>query len=313
MKNLAASYLKVDYNLRPAKQIERRMILDTFHNLGTVGFPIRDYKYVGFGSIYFVDFVMFHKLLGIRKLLSIEADARITKRVEFNRPFEPISIEMKRASEVIPEFDNDQKYILWLDYDNRIDEEIVSDVALASYHLSSGSFFLITVDIRPPENGDNPMEWMKYYDEQVGRFLDYDLTIENFNKSNLAKTNSKILFNAISSGPTARNVRFMPLFSFEYADSCPMLRVGGVVGGSHENRMLDACDFSKSSFVMRQKEDEPYKIRVPRLTPKERLYLDGYMPCQDKWKPKDFELKIEDVQSYREIYRYYPSYAELLL
>ena len=70
MKNLSASYLKVDYNLRPAKQIERRMILDTFHNLGTVGFPIRDYKYVGFGSIYFVDFAMFHKLLGIRKLLS---------------------------------------------------------------------------------------------------------------------------------------------------------------------------------------------------------------------------------------------------
>ncbi len=154
---------------------------------------------------------------------------------------------------------------------------------------------------------------MKYYDEQVGRFLDYDLTIENFNKSNLAKTNSKILFNAISSGLTARNVRFMPLFSFEYADSCPMLTVGGVVGGDHENRMLAACDFSKSSFVRRHKEDEPYKIRVPRLTPKERLYLDGHMPCQDKWKPKDFELKIEDVQSYREIYRYYPSYAELLL
>ena len=54
-------------------------------------------------------------------------------------------------------------------------------------------------------------------------------------------------------------------------------------------------------------------IRVPKLTRKERLYLDGAMPCADGWLPEEFELSQEDVAAYREIYRFCPAYAELLL
>ena len=37
------------------------------------------------------------------------------------------------------------------------------------------------------------------------------------------------------------------------------------------------------------------------------------MPCADKWIPADFELSSENVRAYREIYRFCPTYAELML
>src|SRR5689334_16559424 len=94
------SYLKVAYDLRPAKQVERRMLLDCLQRLARVGFDLPDYQYTGFGSIHFVDFVMLHKLLGMRNLLSVEYSAAIEKRVEFNKPFGLINIEMKSISDV---------------------------------------------------------------------------------------------------------------------------------------------------------------------------------------------------------------------
>ena len=33
----------------------------------------------------------------------------------------------------------------------------------------------------------------------------------------------------------------------------------------------------------------------------------------DGWQPPDFDLDSEDIKKYREIYRFFPAYAELLL
>ena len=108
------SSLKVPYDLRPAKQIERRMLVDGFQRLAQAGFPIRDYQYTGFGSLYFVDFVLFHKLLGIHRMLTVEHDQSLADRVEFNRPFDCVEIAMKSAGEVIPSLARDLRHILWL-------------------------------------------------------------------------------------------------------------------------------------------------------------------------------------------------------
>jgi len=60
MSAATESYLKVAYDLRPAKQIERRMFIDGLQRLALAGFDIGDYQYTGFGSIFFVDFILFH-------------------------------------------------------------------------------------------------------------------------------------------------------------------------------------------------------------------------------------------------------------
>ena len=107
------SWKKVNYQLRPAKQLERRIMLDTFIAMAQCGFRLRKYKYIGFGSIFFYDFVLFHKLLGIDKMLSIEHDYEAESRVQFNKPFRDVEIKMGRSDEILPVMDMKEEYLAW--------------------------------------------------------------------------------------------------------------------------------------------------------------------------------------------------------
>jgi prepilin-type processing-associated H-X9-DG protein len=308
------SYRKVAYDLRPAKQVERRMLIDTLQILMANDFPIRDYQYTGMGSIYFFDFVLFHKLLGVRKMLSVEWDKTIPARIDFNKPYADIAVEMEAIGDVLPTLDTDTKHLLWLDYDDRLTETAVNDAVFAARHVPAGSILLITVDVEPPSDGKSPAEWRLYYEEQAKQYFQFDWDDSAFSLSALPRTNARILFNAIESGLASRkSVRFKPLFNFWYADGHAMLTVGGMIASDVEESRLNGCDFSRSSFLRFDVDSSPFEIRPPKLTRKERLLLDHHMPCADDWKPAEFELKKEELDAYREIYRFYPAYAELLV
>ena len=61
---LSGSYNAIDYRLRPAKHAERAMLVEAAARLRFS--DLQNYRYVGFGSIYFSDFEIFHKVLGIK-------------------------------------------------------------------------------------------------------------------------------------------------------------------------------------------------------------------------------------------------------
>lgn len=312
MSTPTRSYEKVFYDLRPAKQVERRMLLDAFGRMMNGGIPIRSYQYTGMGSIYFFDFVLFYKLLGMRQLLSVEYDVSITKRVAFNRPFRTVRVEMAPIGEVIPHLPGDRRHLLWLDYDSRIDGTCLRDSAAAAYHLSPGSILLVTVDAEPP-SGSGPTEWYEYYREQAGDYLPMDLDESAFGLSRLPSINARTLCSAIESGVAIREeVRYLPLFAFSYADGHEMVTVGGMIGGEAEEAELAACDWTDASYIRVESNAELCRIRVPRLTRRERLYLDQYMPCDQGWHPRDFELSEEELEAYRDIHQFYPLYGELL-
>ncbi len=314
MSEPSESYLRVQYELRPSKQVERRMIIDGLRKLSLMGFEVEDYKYIGFGSIYFVDFILFHKFLSIDKMLSVEKSIHIKDRVHFNKAFDCIEIQMKPVNEVIPSLSADLKYILWLDYDENLSREMVEDIRMAATYLSVGSVLLITVDVEPP-GGDKagPKEWKEYFEEHAAKYLGL-LEIEEFGKSNLPRINVEIITRVIKDGLTGRIVEFIPIFNFEYADGHRMITVGGIIGTSTEKRRISGSKLNQTVYYRRNlKKEEPYYIRVPRVTRKERLFLDSAMPCDDNWTPGTFEMSEKDVQAYREIYRFFPAYAELLL
>lgn len=308
------SYRKVFYDLRPAKQVERRMIVDVLQELGEGGFHLRDYEYTGFGSIYFVDFILLHRLLGLRKLLSVEIAESAESRVQFNKPFGDVKVRMGAIGDVLPSLDRDQRRILWLDYDHRLIPTDLQDLVVAGQVLAPGSIVLITVDVEPRSEAESPSNLQRYYEDIASDFLPFDLEPEAFTHSQLAHTNARIILNAIRQGVVARpSVGYLPLFSFTYSDGHRMLTVGGLIGGDAHVRQIEGTRLSSLPFVRRNGEDAPYEIKVPRLTRKERSYLDRHMPCADNWLPSEFELPAEEVLQYREIYRYYPVYAELLL
>ena len=313
MTSETKSYEKVFYDLRPAKQVERRMMMDAFGRLMNGGVSLRDYQYTGMGSIYFFDFVLFYKLLGLRSMLSVEIEHSIRNRVLFNRPFKAVDIEMAPIGEVIPLLNKDGQHILWLDYDTRITADALADVSAAAFHLSKGSLLLVTVDAESPTDGDGPKEWFEYYRDQAGEFLPHEFDESAFALSRLADSNARIVVNAIKSGLSARaGLSYLPLFGFSYADGHEMITVGGMIGSPVEKRILAGCGFDAVSYTRTKPDEALYRIRVPRLTKRERLLLDQNMPSEPGWKPEEFELKPEEVEAYREIHQFYPHYGELL-
>lgn len=306
------SYLKVPYDLRPAKQVERRMLIDSFQRLAHAGFRIADYQYVGFGSIYFVDFILFHKLLGIRKLLSVEYDTQIGKRIRFNKPFKEIDIRIAPIGDVIPTLSPDLKHILWLDYDDLIRREHLDDVLQAAINLSVGSILLVTVDVEAP-SGENPAEWRVHYQTEAEEYLGAKSRIGDYAEAKLAGLNVHIISQVIKRGLVERPVEFLPLFNFLYKDGHRMATVGGMIVTNTEKRTVKASSIDEATYYRDDLKSPPYEIRVPRLTRKERMHLDCSMPCADTWLPREFELSRDEVLAYREIYRFFPAYAELLL
>ena len=315
MSEPAKSYEKVHYEFRPAKQVERRMLLDAFQKLAAAGFPVADYQYTGLGSIYFIDFIMFHRYLGIHKMVSVEHSPDIEKRVRFNRPFSLVKIEIGDVRDYIPRLSPDIKHILWLDYDHVLTAETLDAVLMSTAHLRCGSILLVTVDVEPPGLPDGrPEDWKEHYLQEAGRFLGPKPAVKDFAKSRLPALNAMILDKAFREGLAGReNVRFCPLFHFLYADGHQMVSVGGMIGRDGDEARLRMLDRRQLPFLRESLLGEPHMIRVPLVTRKERLYLDAAMPCRKGWKPRDFEFGDTEVEEYCKIYKYYPAYTETLL
>jgi len=327
MSRWSRSFLSVQYDLRPAKQVERRIFIESFQLLAEAGFPIRDYQYTGMGSIHFVDFAMFHKYLGISRLVSVEIEADIDERLKFNTPYAGCVevISNQPIGEYIPKLAKDRMHVLWLDYDNVLSGEMLRDVAQATTLLSDSSVLLVTVETEPPKYEEGKRKGQKmdakdtrmYFEEVVEGFADYLVdtwTDDAFEWDKLPDINALLLKKAIAEGLKGRpSGCFIPLFHFLYSDGHRMLTMGGVVGIEKDRRKIKKSRLAKMDYVSLSFDEGPFWISIPKITRKEKLHLDSNMPAKPGWKPKEFEMSDQDVENYRKIYRFFPSFAELFL
>jgi Putative O-methyltransferase len=305
------------------------MIVDALQRLEAAGFPIVDYQYTGFGAIYFVDFILLHKLLGMNKLVSLERQGSLASRMAFNRPFSCVEIKMVPASSEIPNLSRDIRHIVWLDYDGVLHKDFLSDIQSAVTILPAGSILLVTVDVEPPEDHDykpvdpnfdssketlGPKHWRRYFEHHASAYLKLGLSENDFGASKLGLRTTEILKAAFTRSIVARlQMEFLPMFHFIYKDSHWMLSMGGMIGGRTEKRQLRSSTLADTVYYRRNFDLPPFEITVPRLTRKERIYLDREMPCAEGWVPKDFDLDPDEARRYKDIYRFLPAFAEILL
>ncbi len=159
----------------------------------------------------------------------------------------------------------------------------------------------------------NPTAWMRHFNTEARGFIWRGANRSDFARDALPTTNARILKAAIDEGLQTRDAKFIDMFSFLYADGHRMLSLGGMIGTDDDERRVRSLDKKELFFLKDNITAEPFKIRVPLVTRKERHYLDQNMPCAKDWAPHEFEMKPEDVEDYRTIYRYYPAYTEMLL
>ncbi len=307
---MSGSGKRIHYELRPSKQVERRMFVDVFQQLKELGFPISKYQYTGLGSFYFTDFILFHKHLGINKMVSVENDTSINKRVKFNKPYKSIDVISDDIATYLPMLNKERKHLLWLDYDNRINDDILTDISTACSELPAGSILLISLNVTAP--GADESEWRKYYIDNCHNYWNETNAPQPVLEANIPTHNLDFIRTAIKDSLDTRGEIFHPLFNIIYRDGATMLTLGGIIDRPKLRKQLSSIPKHRFHFLRRDLNDPPYIIRFPVMTRRERYYIDAHMPKKAAWSPAAFEMTEEKINQYRDIYRYYPDYAELV-
>jgi len=312
---MAESYRKINYGLRPAKNIERKMLCEALHKLSHFA-PVETYRYIGFGSTYFSDFTLFHKSLGIEDMFSIERDEHHKVRFEFNRPFKCIQIEFGESNDILPSLQWNRKTILWLDYDTQLDDTMLTDTSCFCASAVPGSVIIVTVNAQTYAQ-EGPQDRLQTLKEQVGREkVPLGITGKDLKGWEKAGVYRKIITNEVAQTLTQRNggleigsqIKYKQLFNFHYADDAKMLTVGGLLYEENQADIVDKCAFKNLSFV--SSNDIPYKIEIPNLTYRELRRLDEHLPVEDVKNLQVAPIPKEDVEKYARVYRYFPTFAE---
>lgn len=318
----------VHYSLRPAKNIERKMMGEAFARLAPLC-PLSKYRYIGFGSEFFNDFALYHETLGIRDMLSIEHDVERVPRCEFNRPYKCIKVEPGTASEVLPKLKWEPRSIVWLDYVDKLKHTIIEDIKLVVSQAASGSLLVWSMNAEPwdqaiDKDTGNPLPKSELPPYQKRRL------IETMNPTKvptewipgalsgweLAGVYYKLISGAVKTSLDDRNASAKPAdkltfhqcFHFRYADGQRMLTVGGVLLNPADAAILGADPFLGLPFI--RKAGEALEIKPPILTGREVRHLSRLFPHDDVKTDAPEWLAAEEVKSFQQVYRYYPVYAE---
>jgi len=309
------SYEKINYALRPAKAVERKMLCDSFLRLSEFS-HISDYQYIGFGSAYFSDFSLFHKRLGIDKMISIEHDDDQKERFEFNNPFNCIDIKYGEASKVLPSLNWDIRSIVWLDYDYSLSYSVLNDLYYLISNIPTGSMFLVSVNCTSASCRKNRVEVLQDKLKEYKNHIPPSTTSDQMAKWGTAATFRDVINNMIkhciidrnSCRPSGTHFLYSQIFNFHYKDGAPMLTVGGVFYDEGNKEQFEKCCFSNFDFY--KDEEEDFLIEIPNLTFKELRELDAQLPSKELEEVELPGVKKEDISKYSKIYRHFPTFAE---
>ncbi|KZD25493.1 O-methyltransferase [Tardiphaga robiniae] len=310
------SFEAINYMLRPNKNVERKLFVATLKKLHSQ-FDIPNYRYVGFGSMWFSDFILMHRVFNICDLVTIENQKSRQKRVEFNKPFACISVRMDEASVALGEVLDDKKpSIVWLDYDGPLKNAVTGDLETAVGAMSSGSMLLVSVNalvdqLRGHKADDEEVSPEAYLadicDDEGLLKCGNQLTLNDF-----PLLAAKIIHDRIKAAVLEKQpgCEYIPIWSYRYADGATMVTVGGMIANSADRTKLEDSGVLSLSVATGL---TIFDIELPILTEKEKRALDKLLPSAGKldWKKLEFELRPSEVEAYQRFYLEYPIFGEL--
>lgn len=311
---MSGSFNRIDYSVRPSKYAERRMLRDIFRRLTPFCSPDL-YRYVGFGSVWFADFTLFHRSLGVRDMISIESATSAEERVKDNAPFN-INILMGRSEKWLPKIDWEKKQFLWLDYDDAIDANKVSDADVVSRKASSGTVYAATFradaakQLRKEETDTDIVDdFSQSFEEGLvpSEIFEDDLSGYPF-----AKLSRDIILAKIEDSLDVRNgtetdpMRFEPICAIDYADGCLMTTLVGVFFSESDRDKFVACEFEDLDFIGSL--GDRIKIELPLMTPLEVRKIEKQLPKDDAKELDIGTIPPKQVERLLKYYRHFPSY-----
>ena len=319
---MSKSFEKINYSLRVSKAVERKMLCFSFKKLQSFD-NIYNYRYIGFGSTFFQDFILFHRDLGIDKMISIEDKEDVKSRFEFNKPYNCIDIKYGNSNAVLPSLEWKEKTILWLDYDFPLQNNFFSDISTFFLNAISGSVFLITINASSGSYGNDNEDRKQKFAKNLGEDkLPYDIKLIDFSPKNITNTLKKIINQEIKKILQIRNsvlpqnekINYAPLYNFLYQDGALMMTIGGIIYTEDDLSKFQNSNFKSLDFIS---EDDFFHIKNPSLTLKEIRLLNSQLPNAIN-ETGDFsntliinpDIPLQDIIEYAKLYKFFPVFAE---
>lgn len=307
---------QLNYETRPAKFTERKMLLSTFLRLFSKFNGA--YQYIGLGGLTFTDFKLFHKELHIIDMHSIEGGNFPSQKIKYNSPFSFIKIHTEFTTKALTKIDLTKKTLVWLDYDGTLDNYMFEDITLLFSKLPIGSIYIMTCnrELKNQETGN-------FYtvDEFINKFdnlTPFDILEKNFTGNEDFNTIRKMLLNLINKTIKDRNrigddVLFHQIYNIIYQENrgARMYTFGGII--TDRNTKYEDLNLSDFDFVSNT--NTCFKISLPNLTTKEIGLINKYISGENeinKLVSHNIVTK-KDILKYKSVYKFLPSFFDVRL
>jgi hypothetical protein len=312
------SFDAINYSLRPSKSIQRQIIFDGVRLLPDV-MDLDRLAYIGFGSIWFTDFVLAHKLLRIDDMVSIESDDIGYSRAKFNAPYSTVRVEHGLSTAILPKLFDDpslagRPWMLWLDYDYDFDDSVRGDVRSVIENSPVNSILIITFNGLDRKYGQKPTERIEHLRGLFGSVVPDELKPEDCKAEEMQVTLADLGLDFMKSiaAEIARPGSFVPAFRVLYRDGAPMVTIGGVLPARGAVRGVRDL-VNGPSWPSRP--EKP--IAAPHLTMREAAVLQSLLPCGNKLSRIDiqrlgFDLDSDQIEAFETYYRQYPAFAQIV-
>lgn len=308
----------VDFSVRQNKAIERKVVVDGLRQLiGTFG--LQDFVYFGLGSVWFTDFKLVHRDLGGTQMISAESDPIVFKRALYNRPYSVVEVLEGSSADRLPEALaspglSDRPWVVWLDYDQAIDEDKLAELEWLVTNLPENSCILTTFNAqlhRYAKLQDRYVRLKNLFGSALPPEKPTNSDLKNevrFMQVLAYAVDAFIESRALKSG---RLGGYRSAFKVKYQDGAPMVTVGGflpsVANEATAREMLERSDWPALL-------DMP--IATPPLTRREVEAMMQRLPATGSLSRADiqslgFDLDDGQIGAFCAHYLRYPTFAEI--
>ena len=269
----------VNYEIRPCKFVERRILLSSLFQIIT--HLKQEYQYIGFGGLAFTDFKLFHKELNISNMYSIEG-AFTPEKLEFNKPFSCIKILHGLSKDKLKEIDLSKPSIVWMDYDGVLTMDVFNDIFTLFTSLPHGSVYIMSCNRQLQNNdADLPEPYSKEELEKIFiRLVPFDIEENCCSDVNAPNTIRRMIFSFCHKTLKERNksdstkLKFSPLYNIIYQErgGARMFTCGGII--LDDNFSEDLLHIKEFDYL---NQETPFEINIPNVTHREALFLNQIM------------------------------------
>ena len=307
---------RINFNLRPSKRIERKMVGEALAAIYRYDSP-RRFGYIGMGSYYFSDFILFHRLFGLDKMFSIEASSD-SERFEFNKPYKCIEMVWGYTNEKLPTLKvfDERPVICWLDYYDRLTSSVLGDIKTFITKAQVGSALIVTVSCTPFSKKSPKADFLKELPEDL-RDVSDKAVLQS------AKEISRYMCDVITAAVEAqlvdrnaenpRSLSMRQIVNIYYKDNTPMATFGWLLLDNTRSEKLDADPLALDSPGV-MVDGKLTEIISPVLTFREISHLKTHLPAgadTDNFLRSAKPITEDAAKRFAELYRYYPSFADV--